>query len=180
MKNLAIANQNSRAAFGTRTLALSGILIGIGFVLHAIVPPIFFGIKPDFMLACMFVAILINPNIKNAVVVGVVAGIVAAMTTGFPGGQLPSLVDKLLSAVAVYALVSMIPAKASKAAVLVIFTVISFVGTVISGLVFLGSALVIAGLPAPMMSLVLGIVLPTAVANAGVGALMYKVQSSLK
>ena len=179
MRNLAMENgttkeQNTKKA--TKGLVLSSLLIGIGFVLHAIVPPLFFGIKPDFLLACMFIAVVVNMDAKNALVTGIVAGIVAALTTGFPGGQLPSVLDKITSAMVVYAMYKMIPKNLSPAQNLGIFGIVCFLGTVISGLVFLGSALAIAGLPAPFMALVVGIVLPTAVGNTAFGILMYKVQ----
>lgn len=164
-----------KVGFETRDLVFSAILIGIGFVLHAVFPPIFFGIKPDFLLACMFVALLANINLKNALVTGSVAGIVAALTTGFPGGQLPSIFDKLLSALLVFFLLRIffdrVPALGKKP----FFGMICFLGTLFSGIIFLGSALLIAGLPAPFMSLLVGIVLPTALANTIFGLIIYQV-----
>ncbi len=179
MKNSATFNQNTNGAgnsknFKTRALALSGILVAIGFVLHSVTPPIFFGVKPDFLLACMFMAVVTGGNIKNTITTGIVAGIVAALTTGFPGGQIPSVIDKLVSAVFVYYFVRMIPNSFSSAKKVSAFALITFLGTVVSGVVFLGSAMVIAGLPSGFGTLVVGIVLPTAVANTVFGALMYK------
>ena len=179
MKNLAVENAEVKAQStkrATKGLVLSGLLIGVGFVLHAVVPPLFFGIKPDFLLACMFIAVVANMDAKNALVTGVVAGIVAALTTGFPGGQIPSVLDKVISAMAVYAIYNMLPKNLSAGKNLMMFGAICFVATVISGLVFLGSALAIVGLPAPFMALVAGIVLPTAAGNTVFGIIMYKVQ----
>lgn len=168
--------ETKRRAIRTKSLALSGILIGIGFVLHSIVPPLFFGIKPDFLLACMFIAIFANLDFKNALVTGLVAGIVAALTTGFPGGQLPSVLDKIASALVVYSLLKLLPSGLSAVKKTSAFGLVTFVGTLISGMVFLGSALFIAGLPAPFRALVLGIVLPTAVINTAFGVMMYSLQ----
>lgn len=164
----------------TRALALSGMLIGIGFVLHTVVPPLFFGIKPDFLLSCMFIAIAVHLDAKNALVTGAVAGIVAALTTGFPGGQIPSLLDKVFSALAVYAFLRLMPKNLSKAKGHGIFALACFAGTVFSGMIFLGAALMIAGLPAPFTGLMTGIVLPTAALNTVFGVVMYKLQERFK
>ncbi|MDO5095275.1 MAG: tryptophan transporter [Peptostreptococcaceae bacterium] len=180
MKNL-VGSENvykvskSNSDFSTKSLALSGVLIAIGFVLHSIVPPLFFGIKPDFLLACLFVAVASSGNFKNVLTAGIVAGIISALTTNFPAGQIPSLFDKTISAVAVYFLLMLMP-KFSSLQQIFVFGAITFVGTIISGMVFLGSAFAIAGLPAPFLSLVVGIVLPTALVNVFFGMLMFKIQ----
>ncbi len=174
--SMTVSGEMAAKKLETKTLALSAIMIAIGFVLHSVTPPLFFGIKPDFLLACLFVAVIAGGNYKNALTAGVVAGIVAALTTGFPGGQIPSIFDKIISATAVYFMVRMIPESLGASAKVLVFAIISFVGTVVSGLVFLGTALMLAGLPAPFGALVVGIVLPTAAANMVMGALIYKLQ----
>lgn len=171
----------NNSTFSTRDLVLSAVLLGIGFVLHAVTPPLFFGIKPDFLLACMFIAIIIKPNIKNTVVTGFVAGIIAALTTGFPGGQLPSVIDKLGSAIFVFAMIQIFSSLLKSRKIKNLFVCsISFIGTIVSGLLFLGSALVMFGLPAPFSVLFITIILPTSVANTFVSILIYNVFSSVK
>ena len=167
--------------FTTRNLVLSAVLLGIGFVLHAVTPPLFFGIKPDFMLACMFIAIIINPDLKNTVVTGFVAGIIAAMTTGFPGGQIPSVIDKVLSAIFIYVMIQLFSSAFASARGRHIFTgILSLAGTIVSGVLFLGSALLMFGLPAPFSALFVTVVLPTAVANTFVSLIIYRVFSSIR
>lgn len=165
----------SNSDFNTKSLALSGILIAIGFVLHSIVPPLFFGIKPDFLLACLFVAVTSSDNFKNVLTAGMVAGIVSGLTTNFPAGQIPSIFDKTIAAFAVYFLFRLMP-KFSSLQQIFVFGAITFVGTIISGIVFLSSAFAITGLPAPFLSLVIGIVLPTALINLFFGMMMFKIQ----
>ena len=82
----------------TRELVLAGILLALGLTLHAVTPALLGNVKPDFLLATMFIAILFQPYLKNTIVIGFVAGVMAAMTTGFPGGQVPSVFDKIISA----------------------------------------------------------------------------------
>lgn len=162
--------------FRTKSLILSAILIAVGFVLHSVSPPIFFGIKPDFLLACMFLAIAVNPHLKNVFATGIVAGFIAALTTGFPGGQIPSVLDKILSALAVYYLLILMTDRLTLTKQTIFFALITWIGTIISGTIFLGSAFVIAGLPAPFLHLMAGIVLPTAIANSFFGALIYRLK----
>lgn len=158
----------------TKDLVMAAILMAIGTVLHTVVPGIIGDIKPDFLLAMMFVAILTQPNLKNTVAIGLASGLLAAMTTHFPGGQIPSVIDKIVSALAFLALLKVVSAN-GKYPNLISAGVLFFLGTVISGAVFLGSALMLAGLPAPFMVLFTGIVLTTAVANIVFGNIVYKV-----
>ena len=81
----------------TKDLALAAILLAIGLVLHSLVPPIFGGVKPDFLLATMVIAILSQPRLRNTLIIGAAAGLLAALTTGFPGGQIPNIIDKMAS-----------------------------------------------------------------------------------
>ena len=58
--------------------------------------------KPDFLLSMLFVALYIENSPKNAVIAGLLAGIFSALTTGFPGGQVANMADKMVSSFAVY------------------------------------------------------------------------------
>ena len=80
----------------TKNIITTALLLAIGMVLHFITPPVYGGIKPDFLLSCMFIAILIQDDFSNALAAGLTAGIMSAMTTSFPGGQLPNLIEKSL------------------------------------------------------------------------------------
>ena len=69
---------------------------------------------------------------------------ITALTTTFPGGQLPNFIDKMVTALIVYL---MIKAMASLKNDKLKMAIIGLIGTAISGTVFLGSALFIVGLP---------------------------------
>ncbi|MGB4287308.1 MAG: tryptophan transporter, partial [Tepidanaerobacteraceae bacterium] len=43
-----------------KDMILTSLLIAIGLVLHYVVPPIVGGMKPDFLLAMLFVALYID------------------------------------------------------------------------------------------------------------------------
>lgn len=140
----------------TKELVVSCFLLSIGFVSHTLIPGLFGGIRPDFLLAMMILAIAMNLSFKMAVVCGVLAGILAAFSTSFPGGELLSLVDKFVAAMLVYYLL-----KVSDN-----ITLITFLGTMASGIVFVFGALLMNGLDLGMMNLLFLVVIPTAILNA--------------
>ena len=141
-----------------RQYVITALLISIGFVLHAIVPAIF-GMKFDTVLAFMMLAILLHPNKQNVLIAGLLAGIVTAMTSTFPGGQIANLVDKPVTAFSVYLMILLFAGIRSHT---VKHVLIGIIGTVISGSIFLLTARVIIGLPAPFPALFVSVVLPTA------------------
>lgn len=155
----------------TKDIVLASLLLAMGLVLHSITPAILGSVKPDFLLATMFIAVLTQPKLKNTILIGTVAGIMAAMTTSFPGGQIPSIFDKLISALFVYALYVYVFGNKINS---IKMSLISFTGTFVSGFVFLGSAAVMVGLPAPFMALVIAVVLPTSFANVVICLILQK------
>lgn len=144
-----------------KEMITTALLLAMGLTLHTIVPGVF-GMKFDLLLTFMFIAISINPTLRNALLTGFVAGGLTAMTTTFPGGQIPNIVDKCLTAMVVLILIQLLrKTKLEK----INMAVVGFVGTVVSGVIFLGTALMMVGLPAPMNVLVVSVVLPTAISN---------------
>lgn len=156
----------------TKNLMTSAMLLALGAVLHYVVPGIVNGVKPDFLLATAFLAILLAPNLKNTLAVAGASAILAALTTTFPGGQIPSLIDKLVSCIAVYAMIKSLPVDTTVGK-----GVLFFFGTVISGFAFLASASALVGLPGgvgigTMMAM---IVLPTSGMNVVLGLVLTKI-----
>ncbi len=141
---------------------ITALLIAIGFILRTIVPGTIGGMKFDLMLSVVFVSILINSEFKNVILTALLGGMLAAMTTTFPGGQLPNVIDKLITCIAVF---FMIKVTSKFKFSIITVGVIAFLGTIVSGTVFLLSALYISGLPAPFTVLFIGIVLPTSITN---------------
>src|SRR3712207_8592905 len=55
---------------------MCALFLTMGFLLHQITPPILFGMKPDFLLIMMFIAIIFSGNdYKMILTVGIVSGI---------------------------------------------------------------------------------------------------------
>lgn len=154
-------------------MVTTALLLSIGFVLHTLVPG-FFGMKFDLLLTFMFISIVLNPNIKNTVLVGMLSGILTAMTSTFPGGQLPNLIEKPITAFIVFLLITTLKIGHSGAVENIKALLVGFLGTLVSGVVFLSLAFVLVGLPASFSVLFLAVVLPTALTNTLVFLICYK------
>ncbi|KKI90800.1 tryptophan transporter [Bacillus sp. SA1-12] len=148
----------------TRVLVILSLFAAIGAVLHMVIPPFYQGMKPDMMLIMMFIGILLFPSLKNVTLLSIVTGILSALTTSFPGGQLPNLVDKFITAFVFFGLLLAVKKIAQK---VVTATVLTVIGTIVSGTIFLSAALVIVGLPggAAFTTLFLTVVLPATLFN---------------
>ncbi|ABR50632.1 putative tryptophan transport protein [Alkaliphilus metalliredigens QYMF] len=157
---------------------LTALLLAIGFILRQLTPGALGGMKFDLFLSFIFICLLLNPTFKNAILTGLLGGILNALTTTFPGGQLPNVIDKLITCVILFIIIKvMIHVKDNQ----IFVGFIAFLGTLISGTVFLTSALFISGLPAPFTLLFMTIVLPTSLANIVMTLVVYQVvQSTLK
>lgn len=164
-----------------RETAQIALLLAIGYVLHLIVPGYGAGMKPDTIMAMLIVIVLMHRNFKTALTAGIAAGIIAALSTTFPGGQIPNIIDKILTSMVILVLALVLANPLEKflhkasfrflgmTASLGTFLacgIIGFVGTIVSGMIFLGSALFLVGLPAPFEILFITVVLPAAIASS--------------
>ncbi|WP_042349655.1 tryptophan transporter [Bacillus massiliigorillae] len=159
----------------TKSLVSMALLVGIGAVLHAVVPGILF-IKPDLMLTMMFLAIILFPQMKNVIVLGIVTGIISGLTTTFPGGFIPNVIDKFVTAIVFYLLLVLLKKIHFSIKTIGFLTVI---GTLISGTVFLGSAYMIADLPKSFFALFASAVLPAMVINAILMVIIYPIVTAI-
>jgi len=144
------------------------LLLAVGFILHSFFPPILFGMKPDFALSMLFVIILIKKDFKIAILAGIATGIFTALTTGFPGGQIANIIDKIVTTIIVSTIVINLPIKN-----LIYVGIVNGLGTILSGVVFLGSAGLLFGLPGPFMALIMTVVIPAAAINTFIGIILY-------
>ncbi len=151
---------------------LTALLLAIGFIMHQVVPGTLGSMKFDLMLSFIFIAIIINKDFKSVLLTALLGGLITAMTTTFPGGQIPNIIDKIVTCIVVYGLVRVFDRfKLNQISI----GIIAFLGTMISGTVFLGSAFFLAGLPAPFTALFLAIVIPTSITNIFVTIVIYNV-----
>ncbi|WP_226670063.1 tryptophan transporter [Metabacillus litoralis] len=162
----------------TRVLVTLSLFSAIGAVLNMVMPPFYQGMKPDMMLIMMFIGIIFFPSVKNVTLLGIVTGILSALTTTFPGGQIPNILDKFITAFAFYGMFLLVKKFAQKVAVATVMTVI---GTVVSGTIFLTAALMIVGLPggAAFSALFIGVVLPATIFNAVSMVVVYPIVQAI-
>jgi hypothetical protein len=151
---------------------ITALLLAIGFILHQITPGILGGMKFDFLLSFVFISLLINNTFNNAILTAILGGILSAITTTFPAGQIPNLIDKLVTCLILFVVIKNI--RHFKLNPFIV-ALIGGLGTFISGTTFLLSALFITGLPVPIEVLMVTVVLPTILVNGLGTALLYKV-----
>lgn len=153
-----------------KKLISTSLLLAIGMLLHQITPPFIMGMKPDFLLAMMFIAIMLSEDYKMTVVIGIVSGILTAATTSFPGGQIPNIIDKIITSQVIFLLFRIMRGRFNNQFTMIL---ISIIGTIISGTIFLSSALLIFGLPASFKILVFTVVIPAVVINTFAASILY-------
>lgn len=166
----------------TNKMVLNALLLAIGAILHQITPALGFPMQPDMALAMLFIIIILNKDdYKSCFVASIITGIFTAMTTKFPGGQLPNIIDKLVTFQITYILLTLLikiksinTLKSIKQNSLLMFIILP-IGTLISGTTFLTSAMFIVGLPATFSALFLTIVVPTTFLNTACGMFLFKI-----
>lgn len=154
-----------------KKMTMNAILIAIGAILHQITPAIGLPMQPDLALAMLFIIIILNDDYKTTLVAGLVMGIFTALTTKFPGGQIPNIIDKVVTCNIIY--FAILPIR-NKLKGITKMAISLPVGTLISGLVFLLSAQLIVGLPSEFMALVKVVVIPAAIMNTVLGIILFK------
>lgn len=166
----------------TKKLVMNSMLLAIGAILHQITPALGLPMQPDMALAMLFIIVILNKNdYKTCLISALITGIFTAMTTKFPGGQLPNIVDKFITVNLSYLLVQLIlkiklisnlnKEKQNTLLVYILFPA----GTLISGTTFLIASLIIVGLPATFNALFIGVVLPAIGINLIFGIFLYKI-----
>lgn len=122
------------------------------------------------------IGIILFREKKYVLLLGVLTGIISGLTTSFPGGFFPNIIDKCITSFAFYGLLLASGKLAKKLPALIVFTA---VGTLISGIIFLGSAFFIAGLPGPFAILFGTVVLPTTALNAVAMFILFPIVSTV-
>ena len=154
-----------------KKMTINAILIAVAAMLHQITPAIGLPMQPDLALVMLFIIIILNDDYKTTIISGIIIGIFTSLTTKFPGGQLPNIIDKVITCNIIY--FALLPVR-NKLKDITKLAICLPIGTVISGLVFLLSAQIIAGLPGEFMVLVKVVVIPAAIMNTGIGIILFK------
>lgn len=174
-------NTIDRGKLDLKALTLYAILLAAGFVLNMTVSKFFSGLtggflSPEFIIAAFCLEILIiKPNIGQAAVIGLLAGVVIQITASVKG---PDLIAEPVAAVVMALLVSALSNSKAKGLLPLVGT---FVVTFISGIIYavIFSFLIMKN-PA-FMGVMAPVVTATGVANAIiVAALHLPIKKALK
>ncbi|HBF40049.1 MAG TPA: hypothetical protein DDW50_22435 [Firmicutes bacterium] len=155
-------------------VAVVAVLLAVGAVLRMFCPPLVAGITPNFVIGMYCLAILLlRPKLSGAIGIGLVAGAVCQLTTK---SAIPflSFVSEPLGALAVY-LLAFINIEVGVVKYIRVF-VISFLGTTVSGSVFVGimiQVLTASGKNTPALAALSAVVLITALFNAILASVLY-------
>ena len=163
----------------TKQLTTNALLLAVGFLLHYLTPAIGLPMQIDFSLITLVLIINLNRNkFGSCLAAGIATGIFSGITSKFPMGLIPNILDKIVTTIAVYFLVKLLDKTALNSKIKAI--VVNAVGTLISGTVFLVSALLLVGLPSPFRVLFITIVIPAIVVNTIVGFLLSNICKKYK
>lgn len=155
----------------TKQLVINALLLAVGFILHAVTPVLGLPMQPDFSLITLVLVITLNKNnFGSCIAAGIATGIFSGLTTKFPMGLVPNIIDKIVTAIAVYLIIRLLDKTSLSSKIKAVIT--NAVGTLISGIVFLVSALLLVGLPAPFELLFVTVVIPAVVVNTIAGFLI--------
>ena len=154
----------------TKQLVTNALLLAVGFLLHYVTPAIG-SMQIDFSLITLILVINLSKNhFSTCIASGIVTGIFSGITTKFPLGFVPNLIDKIVTTVFIYLLIKLLDKTALSSKIKAI--AVNAVGTLVSGVVFLASALILVGLPASFGLLFVTVVLPAIVVNTVLGFLV--------
>ena len=155
----------------TKQLVTNALLLAVGFLLHYVTPAIGLPMQIDFSLITLILVINLSKNhFSTCIASGIVTGIFAGLTSKFPMGLMPNILDKIVTTVVAYLLIKLLDKTALSSKIKSI--AVNAVGTLVSGVVFLGSALILVGLPASFGLLFVTVVLPAIVVNTVLGFLV--------
>ena len=155
----------------TKQLVTNSLLLAVGFLLHYVTPAIGLPMQIDFSLITLILVIILNRNkFGSCIAAGIATGIFSGITSKFPMGLIPNIFDKIVTTIVVYFLVKLLDKTALHSKIKAVIT--NAVGTLVSGTVFLVSALLLVGLPAPFIVLFITVVLPAIAVNTVIGFLV--------
>ncbi|MDK2800479.1 MAG: hypothetical protein PWP27_1541 [Clostridiales bacterium] len=127
-----------------REMILAGLLLSIGLVLHYITPATGTPVKPDFLLAMLFLCFLIFEDFSVSFVAGIAAGILSGITTSVPGGLIPNVIDKILTTIVCLGIIYVTRKFINQ---YILSVIVPILGTLFSGFVFLSTAILLKILP---------------------------------
>ena len=162
----------------TKNLVLMALLVAVGAALYVVTPGFVQGMKPDFMLTMMFIGIILFPTVKDTFLLGLTTGVLSGLFTTFPGGFIPNIVDKTITAFIFLGVVVVLSKIAQN---ITVKTILVGLGTIVSGAIFLTVALFVIGSDVgdTFAILFVSVVLPAVAFNAIAFLIIYPIVTNL-
>ena len=155
----------------TKQLTINALLLAVGFILHYVTPAMGLPMQIDISLITLVLIITLNKNsFGTCLASGLATGIFSGITSKFSMGLILNIIDKIMTTIVIYLIIRLLYKTALQSKIKAI--VVNAVATLISGTVFLGSALLLVGLPAPISVLFITVVVPAIVVNTIAGFLV--------
>ena len=152
----------------TKQLVINSLLLAVGFILHYVTPTLGLPMQIDFSLITLILVINLNKNnFGSCIASGIATGIFSGITSKFPMGLIPNIIDKIVTTVAVYLLIKLLDKTSLQSKIKTV--VVNAAGTLVSGITFLASALLLVGLPASFSVLFVTVVIPATIVNTIAG-----------
>ena len=133
----------------------------------------------DFSLAILFSLLILvtEKDYKLSLAVGMCFGIASALTTKMPMGNIANLVDKFVTTNLIFLF---IPFASNKIKDDTLFLIVSFIGTFISGSVFILTAIAFGAFAIDMyIPLLATVVAPSMIVNTIVGFFIFKIMKKI-
>src|SRR5699024_10802446 len=90
--------------------------------------------RPDMLLAMMFLVILLFSKPKYTLLLSIATGMMSALTTTMPGGEIANMIDKPISAFIFLGIFSLINNRINAH---ISASILTAIGTIVSGSIFL-------------------------------------------
>ena len=151
-----------------RHMLKATLLLALGLILHTITPSFLGMMKPDFMLCMMFISLYDTKKAPEALVIIVISGLLSGITSQMPYGLISNFVDKLITGFVMFEVSKIYHNK----------VVLTFVGTIISGIIFLSLSMILVPLNPRLVTTLMGVhVFPAALINT---SFYYFIQCRMK
>lgn len=147
----------------TRRISRMAILLALGLVLNIAVQTFsIVGMKIDFIVVMLAISILESQSLKDALLSGISFGILCALTTTFPNGQVANIVDKLILSITLYYFKEIFINIMDNKYILVTYAAFA---TLLSGTIFLYIALSLSNTLNLFIPLFTSVVIPSLLGN---------------
>lgn len=162
----------------TKRISYMSILLALGLVLNLIVQVFSIqGMKVDFVVVMLCLSLLLAESYEETLLAGLAFGLLTALTTTFPNGQIANIIDKFMIALILYTIKNIFHLSLTHKTHVFMFGLIA---TLLSGSIFLAVALTLSQSLNMFSFLFVTIVIPSTIGNCIMLPIASKILMSVK